>query len=312
MTRVFGGIETGGTKFVCLVGNSPDQVVDEVRFPTTQPEETIQKAIRFFEPYQQRGELAGIGIASFGPLDLHPDSPTYGYITATTKPGWSNTPLLPPIQQALKIPITFDTDVNAAAYGEYYWVKENCHLDPFVYITVGTGIGVGLVVNQQPLHGLVHTEGGHMFVLHNRERDPFPGCCPFHGDCLEGLASGLAMATALAASCRNLANRSPGLGAGSRVYSTALANLTYSLSPQRIVLGGGVGQHPGLIQRIRLRVSQITNGYPATPWLNEKIDEYIVPPALGSRSGVLGAIAEAIELNTAQQSELSIQKHQKE
>ena len=247
-------------------------------FPPPNRRRRFQKAIHFFEPYQQKGELAAIGIASFGPLDLHPDSPTYGYITATTKPGWSNTPLLPPIQQALKIPITFDTDVNAAAYGEYYWVKENRHLDPFVYITVGTGIGVGLVVNQQPLHGLVHTEGGHMFVLHNIERDPFPGCCPFHGDCLEGLASGLAMATCWQQAAETLPTDHPAWELEAEYIAQALANLTYSLSPQRIILGGGVGQHPGLIERIRLKVSQITNGYPATPWLNERIDEYIVHP----------------------------------
>jgi fructokinase len=312
LKRVFGGIETGGTKFMCLVGNSPDQVVDEARFPTTQPDETIQKAIHFFEPYQQRGELTAIGIASFGPLDLHSTSPTYGYITATTKPGWSNVPLLPRIQQALNIPTSFDTDVNAAAFGEFYWVKENRHLDPFVYITVGTGIGVGLVVNQRTLHGLVHTEGGHMFVLHNLQRDPFPGSCPFHGDCLEGLASGPAIAKRWQQAAETLPSDHPAWELEAEYIAQAVVNLTYSLSPQRIVLGGGVVQHPGLIEKIRLRVSQITNGYPSTPWLNKRIAEYIVPPVLGSRSGVLGAIAEAIELNTAQQSELPIQKHQRE
>jgi fructokinase len=195
MKRLYGGIEAGGTKFVCVVGSGPDDIVEEIRFQTTQvAEETIQRAIAFFRPYTRNANLSAIGIASFGPVDLNPASPTYGYITTTPKPGWSQVDLRGTVKRALDLPVAFDTDVNAAAFGEHYWTLANHNLEPFVYITVGTGIGVGVLVNGHPVHGLVHPEAGHFSIPHDKEKDPFTGICPYHKDCLEGLASGPAMA----------------------------------------------------------------------------------------------------------------------
>jgi len=206
--KLFGGIESGGTKFVCSVGRDPDHLISDISFPTTNPTETIQKAIEFFAPYSKRNELVSVGIASFGPLDLNPDSKTYGYITTTPKAGWQQVDLYGEFQKALKVPIAFDTDVNAAAFGEKYWIPENQPLDPFLYITVGTGIGVGAIINGYPLHGLIHAEAGHIAIPHDWQEDPFPGVCPFHGDCLEGLASGYSM------SCLELRSEVHCFGAG--------------------------------------------------------------------------------------------------
>ena len=296
MTQLFGGIEAGGTKFVCMVGTGPLEVIAENQFPTTQPDETIQKAVEFFKPYAKRGELAAIGIASFGPVDLNLASPTYGYITTTPKPGWSLVNLRGYIQQALKLPITFDTDVNAAAFGEHYWVPENRLLDPFLYMTVGTGIGVGILANGHPLHGLIHPEAGHFPIPHNLQKDPFPGACPYHGDCLEGLASGPSMAQRWGQPAETLPDHHPAWELEAEYISLALVNLIYTCSPQRIVLGGGVAEHPGLHEAVSRKVQQHLNGYIQSPMVLEKINAYIVPPSLKKRSGVLGAIAMAIDM----------------
>jgi fructokinase len=296
MKRLCGGIEAGGTKFVCLVGTGPADIVDETRFGTTHPDETIQKAVAFFSPYTRTGELAAVGIASFGPVDLNPNSPTYGFITSTPKPGWSQVDLRGGIQSALKIPVAFDTDVNAAAFGEQYWTPANRGLDPFVYMTVGTGIGVGLIVNGQPLHGLVHGEAGHFFIPHDWQKDPFPGICPYHGDCLEGLASGPSMNKRWGQRAETLPDRHPGWDLEAEYIALALTNLIYAYSPHRIVLGGGVPLHPGLHEAVRSKVLERLNGYIKSSILLDHIDEYIVAPTLGQRSGGLGAIAMAIEL----------------
>jgi len=294
--KLFGGIESGGTKFVCSVGRDPDHLISDISFPTTNPTETIQKAIEFFAPYSKRNELVSVGIASFGPLDLNPDSKTYGYITTTPKAGWQQVDLYGEVQKALKVPIAFDTDVNAAAFGEKYWIPENQSLDPFLYITVGTGIGVGAIINGSPLHGLIHAEAGHMAIPHNWEKDPFPGVCPFHGDCLEGLASGISMNKRWGQSPETLSDSHPAWDLEAKYIALALVNLIYAYSPQRIILGGGVSQHPGFHQAVRQKVLKINNGYVNSIFISEKIDDYILPPALGNRSGVLGAIAMAINL----------------
>jgi fructokinase len=297
MKRLFGGIEAGGTKFVCVVGSGPNDIVDEILLPTTQDaEETIHRAIAFFAPYRHDKKIAAVGVASFGPVDLNPVSPTYGYITTTPKPGWSQVDLRGSVRRALDLPVTFDTDVNAAAFGEYYWTPTNHSLDPFVYITVGTGIGVGVLINGRPLHGLVHTEAGHFSIPHDKTRDPFAGNCPFHKDCLEGLASGPAMSERWGQDVKTLPAFHPGWELEAEYIALALINLTYAYSPQRIVLGGGVSLHPGLHKSVQEKVQQYLNGYIQSPTVLEKISEYIVPPTLGNRSGVLGAIAMAIDL----------------
>jgi fructokinase len=296
MKPLYGGIEAGGTKFVCVIGTGPDAILDETRIPTMLPDETIQQTVAFFASHARHGQLASIGIGSFGPVDLNPASPTYGYITTTPKPQWSQVDLRGRVQAALKLPVAFDTDVNAAAFGEHYWTSSNQLLDPFVYVTVGTGVGVGVLANGRPLHGLVHTEAGHLAIPHNWQKDPFPGICPYHGDCLEGLASGVAMRARWRHAAETLPDDHPGWELETEYIALALINLIYAYSPLRIVLGGGVAQHAGLHAAVRHKVQQGLNGYIQSSMLLKVIDEYIVPPSLGNRSGVLGAIAMAITL----------------
>ena len=295
MKRLYGGIEAGGTKFVCMVAEDPTRVVRETRIPTAHPDQTLGQVVDFFEPYVSRGELASIGIAAFGPLDLDPASPTYGYVTTTPKANWNQVNLHGCIQRALELPIAFDTDVNAAAFGEQYWVPENRSLDPFAYMTVGTGIGVGVLANGRPVHGLIHSEIGHAPVPHDWIKDPFPGICPYHRDCLEGLASGGAIAQRWGQTGETLPASHPGWDLEADYIALALTNLIYVFSPQKIVLCGGVPQHAGFIPAVRSKVQHLLNGYIHSPWVLDKIDEYIVPPKLGNRSGVLGAIAMAID-----------------
>ena len=296
--KLFGGIETGGTKFVCLVGTSPENLVEEKRFPTTSPDETIAKVVEFFAPYASRGELATVGVASFGPMDLNHASQTYGFITTTPKPGWGQVDLYGRIKRSLNVPVAFDTDVNAAALGEQYWTPKNRGLDPFLYMTIGTGIGVGAIVNGFPVHGLIHTEAGHFAIPHNWQKDPFRGVCPYHHDCLEGLASGPSMHKRWGQSAETLPAAHPAWDLEVEYIALALVNLIYAYSPLRIVLGGGVPEHVGLHQAVRRKVQELLNGYIQSPMVLDNIDEYILPPTLGTRSGVLGAIALAIlELN---------------
>jgi fructokinase len=291
MAELYGGVEAGGTKFVCLVGSPAEHVLNETRFPTTDPEETLRRVVDFFGPYLRHGDLAAVGIGCFGPLDLNPLSPSYGWITTTPKPGWAQLNLQARLARELGIPVVVDTDVNAAAFGEYYWPKINQGIDPLVYVTVGTGIGMGGVVNGKPLHGMIHPEAGHFPVPHNWDKDPFPGVCPYHGDCLEGLAAGPAMAQRWGMPAEELPADHPGWELEAEYLALALCNLIYALSPQRIVLGGGVSQHAGLVQKVRQKVLQQINGYLHSPRLLESIDTYIMPPALDHRAGVLGAMA---------------------
>ena len=294
--ELLGGIESGGTKFVCLVGSSPDHIIAEKRIPTTSPTETIQRVIEFFVPFTKHHDLTAAGIASFGPLDLNKGSNTYGYITTTPKPGWSQVDLFGEIKRGLNIPVAFDTDVNAAAFGEQYWNNENRGLDPFLYMTVGTGIGVGVIINGAPLHGLIHAEAGHFALPHDREKDPFPGVCPYHGDCLEGLASGKSMAIRWGQSPETLPLDHPGWDLEAEYIALALVDLIYAYSPRRIVVGGGVAQHQGVVEAAGNKVKSILNGYIQSSMVLENIQEYIQLPSLGNQSGALGAMAMALKL----------------
>jgi fructokinase len=285
---LWGGIEAGGTKFVCAVGTGPDDLWAEVRFLSTTPEETISQAIQFFQ--QQKEPLAAIGIASFGPLDPNPDSPTFGYITTTPKPGWAHTDLAGPIRRALGVPVGFDTDVNVAALGEYRWGAAQ-GLDTFVYLTIGTGIGGGGMVNGKLIHGLMHPEMGHIRIPHDRDMDPCTGFCPYHGDCLEGLAAGPAVEGRWGQRGETLPVDHPAWPLEADYLAFGLVNIICILSPQRIILGGGVMQQHQLFPLVRRRVRELLNGYLPVPAILDQIDDYIVPPGLGDRAGVLGAIA---------------------
>ncbi len=293
MEKLYGGIEAGGTKFVCIIGSGTEQIDCEVRFLTTTPEETINRVIHFFQPYRSKGILSAIGIGSFGPIDLDKSSPTYGFITSTPKPGWSNIDLCGMIQDNLQVPIIFDTDVNAAAFGELSCDPSIKTKDPFIYITIGTGIGVGVIVNEKPIHGLVHAEAGHMFIPHDLVRDPFPGICPYHKDCWEGLASGPSMKARWGISGQDIPDDHPAWDIEAHYNALAIANLILTYSPHRIVLGGGVSEHQGLIEKIRIEVLHILNGYVRSPQITKEIDDYIILPRLGKQSGGLGALAMA-------------------
>jgi len=289
--RYFGGIEGGGTKFVCMVASGPNDILEEVRFATTTPSETLDRAIAFFEPFVRQGKLGAIGLASFGPVDLHSDSPTFGSITTTPKPGWAHTDMIGKMRNTFDIPIVFEMDVNAAVFGEYYWVPENCQRDPLVYFTIGTGIGAGIIVNGQIVHGLVHPEAGHMFLPHDRQADPYSGHCPYHNDCFEGLACGPAMNARWGQPAETLPPEHPAWALEANYIALAMANFSFALSPRRIVLGGGVMQQPGLLALVRSNVLKLLNRYLQSPVILDKMDDYIVAPSLGHRSGVLGAIA---------------------
>ena len=284
---VFGGIEAGGTKFVCGLGTCPDDL--EVHsFPTVAPAETIRQAIEFFRA-KAGSRLTALGIASFGPIDLDPKSSTYGYITTTPKAAWRNFNLVGTLANALAVPVAFETDVNAAAFAEAKWGAAR-DVEDSVYITVGTGIGGGVVVKGNAIHGLSHPEIGHLRVPHDANKDPFTGSCPFHGDCLEGLASGPALSQRWGQPAENLPVAHPAWELEAHYLASALSTLIFTVSPQRVILGGGVMQQEALFPLIRRNVVRLMNGYVAKPQLNEDIDHYIVPPELGRHSGVLGAI----------------------
>lgn len=291
MNRLVGGIEAGGTKFVCAIGTGPDDVRAEIRFPTTTPGETIGRAIDFFRQQQaEHGPLMAVGIAAFGPLDPQPGSPTFGYITTTPKPGWRDTDFVGPVQRALQLPVGFDTDVNAAAAGEARWGAAQ-GLDSFIYLTIGTGIGGGGLIGGRLMHGLIHPEMGHIRLPRDRQADPYSGCCPFHGDCLEGLASGPALEGRWGQPANLLPADHPAWALEAEYLALALGNFICTLSPQRIVLGGGVMDQQQLFPLVRRKVQQYLAGYVQSAAILEHIADYIVPPGLGSRAGVLGAMA---------------------
>jgi fructokinase len=295
-TCLCGGIEAGGTKFVCMIAGGPHDIRTEIRFPTTSPEETIGQAIDFFQQQAKALPIQAIGVGTFGPVDLDPASPTFGHITTTPKPGWAGTNILGMIQAAFQVPVLLDTDVNAAAWGEYRWGAAR-DVEPLIYLTVGTGIGGGAIVNGKPMHGLIHPEIGHIRIPHDRQADAFPGVCPYHGDCFEGLASGPAIKQRWGQAAESLPANHPAWKLEADYVALALANLICSLSPRRIVLGGGVMQQAGLFPAVRQRTRELLAGYIQSPVILEEIDRYIVPPAFGSRAGAIGAIAMAQEIS---------------
>jgi fructokinase len=294
---VYGGIETGGSKWECAIGRGPDDLRAAVTIPTTTPEETIGRAVAFFEG---EGPVAAIGIGSFGPVDPDPSSSTWGHVTSTPKPGWAYTDVGQEIRRRLSVPVGFDTDVNAAALGEHRWGAAQ-GLDTFCYITVGTGIGGGGMANGRLLHGLVHPEFGHMRIPHDREQDPFSGICPYHGDCWEGLASGRAIEARWRRSAAELAGDERVWTLQAHYLALGLVSVICVLSPERIVIGGGVLSEASLLPLVRHAVTELMNDYLEKSAFGEDIAAYITSPGLGSRSGVLGAIAlaEAALVETA-------------
>lgn len=299
MRKLFGGIEAGGTKFKCVVADEKAKIILEKTIPTKLPDRTIQDVISFFQNdlKDYLPEIKAIGIGSFGPLDLNPASPAFGSITITPKPGWSNFPIKKTIEEALKVPTMIDTDVNAAALGEKMWGAGR-EIEDLLYITIGTGIGGGAVVNGKPIHGLIHPEMGHFRIPHDLVEDPFPGSCPFHVDCFEGLASGPSLAQRWGVSGENLPENHIAWVLEAKYIALALSVYICVLSPQRIVLGGGVMRRKQLFGFIYSDMQKNLNGYIQSPKILEQPQKYVVAPALGERSGSLGAVALAImEMN---------------
>ena len=291
---VYGGLEGGGTKFVCAVGSGPDDIRALRTIPTTTRKETLAEAAAFFRDANRKWPLEAIGVGTFGPLDLNPASETYGRLTTTPKVGWPGADIPAEVGGAIGVPTAIDTDVNAALAGERRWGAAS-DVSNAVYLTVGTGIGGGAMVNGEIVHGMLHTEMGHMHVPRHPEDAGFPGVCPTHRDCLEGLASGPAMAKRWSARPEELPDGHPAWEIEARYLAYGAAAITYVLSPERIIIGGGVGRHEGLLPLVRQHFRQILSGFLAPLDSREVLEGYLVRPALGDRAGVLGAIALAME-----------------
>lgn len=283
---VYGGIEAGGSKWKCAVGTGPTDLRATKTIPTTSPAETLDRVVTFFE---REGPVDAVGIGSFGPLDRRPLSPTWGHITTTPKAGWSHTDVGQEIRRRLSVPVAFDTDVNAAALGEHRWGAAQ-GLDTFSYVTIGTGIGGGGMVAGKLMHGRVHPEFGHIRIPHDRDADPFPGVCPYHGDCWEGLASGLAIQARWGRPAIEL-TEPKAWELEAHYLALGLVAVAYVLSPERIVLGGGVMERPELLGLVQRDVTALMNGYLDDGTSAGGISSRITLPALGSQAGVLGAIA---------------------
>jgi fructokinase len=282
----YAGMEAGGTKFLCMVASGPEDVRAQTSFSTTKPEETLGRALAFFKAHEPFGAM---GIGTFGPCNLNPDSPAYGRLSTSIKPGWKEANMLEPFRQVFDVPMRIDTDVNVAALGEYTWGAGQ-GTEVLLYLTVGTGIGGGGIINGRMMHGLFHPEMGHIRVP-RFEGDRFPGICPYHGDCLQGLASGPAMEARWGQKAADLPIDHPSWRMEAYYLASAVNNYICTLSPNRIILGGGVMNQKHLFPLIREEVKRLLNGYIQLPLIMKKIEEYIVPPGLGDRAGVLGAIA---------------------
>ncbi len=278
-------IETGGTKFRVAVASGPNEIVSSETIATTDPATTLERVVAATAGHPV--EAAGIG--AFGPIDLDPASPSFGHLLATPKPGWSGVDVAGEIRRGMGVPTVVETDVGAAAIGEMHWgAAFGC--DDFVYITVGTGIGMGVVIGGSVHHGMGHPEAGHLPVA-RMPGDEFPGTCPFHGACLEGMASGPAIERRWGASGDQLVDRAEVWELEAGYLAQAVQALTYVVAPQRIVIGGGVAQQPGLVGQVEKGTAAALGGYAASPTLQRGVEGYVVPAALGQDAGLLGALA---------------------
>lgn len=289
--KLIGSIEGGGTKFVCAVIDEENQILAETRVPTTTPDQTLRACLDFFRQQESLlGKLSALGVACFGPLDAHPGSPTYGHILATPKAGWAMADVVGPFEEEFGIPVGFDTDVNGAALAEARWGAGK-GLSDLIYFTIGTGIGGGAVVNGELLHGFMHPEMGHVRLPRLAGDKGFAGVCPFHGDCFEGLANGPAIAARWCQPAETLERDHPAWKMEAEYIALALHGVICTLAPQRIILGGGVMSAEFLFPMIREKTLKYLNGYIRSTLILDGIEEYIVPPGLGTRSGILGGKA---------------------
>ena len=277
---MLGAIEAGGTKFVCAVGDEKGNIVEQIQIPTTVPEDTIPKVIDFFKRYP----LKAIGVGSFGPIDVNSESPTYGFITSTPKTGWRGFPFVQTLKAAFPVPIGFNTDVNAAALGEATFGAAK-GLDSCLYITVGTGIGAGAIIQGKLLQGLSHPEMGHILVKRHAD-DNYHGKCPYHNDCLEGLAAGPAIEERWGDKGVNLVDRVEIWDLEGYYLAQALMQYILILSPKKIILGGGVMHQKQVFTSIYKYLPKFISDYVVLP----ELDDYIVSPGLGDRAGIIGSL----------------------
>ena len=279
-----GALEAGGTKMVCAIGDENGKIEKRVSFPTQTPKETLPQILEFFV----NEEIAALGIGCFGPVELDRRSPVYGYITSTPKLAWANYDIVGKFEEALNVPVGFDTDVNGAALGEvFFGAARGC--DPAIYITIGTGVGVGIYVNSTLLHGLIHPEAGHILIT-RRHGDTYRGKCPYHENCLEGLAAGPAIMERWGKPAAELTDRKEVWELESDYLAQAVANYILTLSPQKVILGGGVMHQEQMFALVRKKVQEKLNSYLQNDRIAEHIEEYIVPPALGDNAGITGAL----------------------
>lgn len=283
MIMLFGALEAGGTKMVCAIGNENGEILERISIPTETPDITMPRMAEFFKG---KG-IAALGIACFGPIDLNRSSETYGYITTTPKLPWKNYDICGYFKKELNIPVGFDTDVNGSMLGEATW---GCAkgLDTAIYITVGTGIGVGVLAGGNLLHGMLHPEAGHI-LMPVRSDDTYAGKCPYHGTCLEGMAAGPAIEARWGAPAKELADRPEVWDLEAYYLAHALTSYIMILSPQKIIMGGGVMHQTQLMDKVRAYVKEMVNGYLVTKEL-EDLENYIVLPSLDDNQGIMGAL----------------------
>jgi fructokinase len=293
---LLGGIELGGTKCVCLIGTGPDDIRAQISIPTGgDANVTLDRIEAILQDWKTvHGPIAALGIASFGPVELNRTSSRYGFITSTAKPGWRNTDVARRLAKLFPIPVGFDTDVNGAALAEGRWGAAR-HLADFAYVTVGTGVGVGLVVDGRPAYGFSHSELGHIRIV-RKSGDHWGGSCEFHGDCVEGLASGVAIAARAGLPANQIPQNSPVWELVAHALAQLLHTIVLATAPRRILIGGGVAEaRPELLAGVRRQLVDSLNGYLKLDELAGGIDGYAVPPGLGSLAGPLGALALAAD-----------------
>jgi len=293
--KLLGAIEAGGTKFNCSVAFEPTQAIERASFPTTTPEETLALCVEFFrQAVAKHGEIEALGIGSFGPLELNTSSSAYGSILKTPKPHWSHCALVDYFSEVMNVPIGFETDVNAAALGEHLYGAGR-GIENIAYVTIGTGIGAGFISQGKIYNGGAHPEVGHMLMPRDPAMDPFEGICPFHGDCLEGLACGPAIEKRWGLKGSELANKLEVWELQSHYLAIMCVNLVNICAPEKIILGGGVMKQKQLFPLIRSKFEHIMNGYSCMEALND-LDSFITEPEMDGFSGEAGALSMALEL----------------
>ncbi|URZ87927.1 fructokinase ScrK [Floricoccus penangensis] len=286
--KLFGSIEAGGTKFICAVGDEDYRVKDQVSIPTTTPEETLGKVVEYFKKH----DVESIGIASFGPIEIRKSSPKYGYITKTPKPGWQDTDVVGVIKEAFDIPISWTTDVNGSAYGEYIMsTLSNEKIESLVYYTVGTGVGGGAVIDGEFLGGMGHTEMGHTYLRRHPDDLEFPGNCPFHGDCLEGLVAGPTFEARLGIKGENVPRTDPVFDVLAYYLAQAIIQVTLIVRPEKVVFGGSVVDEE-LLVKVRQQFKELFDDYVELP----PLEKYITRPLIANNgSATLGNFALALK-----------------